>query len=185
MIELKNVTFQYADAERGVCDVSLHVSKGKCVVLTGLSGCGKTTLTCLVNGLAPAYYQGSLSGEIRIDGRDIRKMKSWVIGQLVGSVFQDPKSQFFSSMMNGEVAFALENCGFSHAEIRGGPMTPSEGCDWIQSGIGRWMCSPAVKSSARRLPPSTLFSRRLSSATSRRPIWTRRVSKILRIRLRR
>ena len=69
MIELKNVTFQYADAERGVCDVSLHVSKGKCVVLTGLSGCGKTTLTCLVNGLAPAYYQGSLSGEIRIDGR--------------------------------------------------------------------------------------------------------------------
>ena len=119
MIELQNVTFQYADAERGVCDVSLHVSKGKCVVLTGLSGCGKTTLTCLVNGLAPAYYQGSLSGEIRIDGRDIRKMKSWVIGQLVGSVFQDPKSQFFSSMMNGEVAFALENCGFSHAEIRG------------------------------------------------------------------
>jgi len=118
MIELKNVTFQYADAERGVYDVSLRVDKGECVVLTGLSGCGKTTLTRLVNGLAPAYYQGSLSGEIRIDGRDIRSMKSWEIGQLVGSVFQEPKSQFFSSEMNGEVAFASENCGFSGEEIR-------------------------------------------------------------------
>lgn len=60
----------------------------------------------MVNGLAPACYPGSLSGELRIDGQDIRSMKSWEIGQLVGSVFQDPKSQFFSSLMSGETAIA-------------------------------------------------------------------------------
>ena len=60
----------------------------------------------MVNGLAPACYPGSLSGELRIDGQDIRSMKSWEIGQFVGSVFQDPKSQFFSSLMSGETAFA-------------------------------------------------------------------------------
>lgn len=118
MIELKNVTFQYEGTERGLYNVNFHVAAGECVVLTGLSGCGKTTLTRLVNGLSPAYYPGNISGEIRIGGRDIRAMKSWEIGQVVGSVFQDPKSQFFSSLMNGEVAFACENCGFSSEDIR-------------------------------------------------------------------
>lgn len=45
-------------------------------------------------------------------------MPSWRIGQEIGSVFQDPKSQFFSSELAGEVAFACENCGMSTEEIR-------------------------------------------------------------------
>ena len=52
MIELTRASFQYENSDRGVRDISLSVKRGECVVLTGLSGCGKTTVTRLVNGLA-------------------------------------------------------------------------------------------------------------------------------------
>ena len=118
MIELTRASFQYENSDRGVLDISLSVKSGECVVLTGLSGCGKTTVTRLVNGLAPSYYPGAFSGSVRIDGKDISRLSTWEIGRLVGSVFQDPKSQFFSSELAGEVAFPCENYGLSAREIR-------------------------------------------------------------------
>ena len=118
MIELTRASFQYENSDRGVQDISLSVKGGECVVLTGLSGCGKTTVTRLVNGLAPSYYPGVFSGSVRIDGKDISALSTWEIGRLVGSVFQDPKSQFFSSELAGEVAFPCENYGLSAREIR-------------------------------------------------------------------
>ena len=57
MIELTYASFQYENSDRGVQGISLSVKSGECVVLTGLSGCGKTTVTRLVNGLAPSYYR--------------------------------------------------------------------------------------------------------------------------------
>ena len=62
MIRFERVNFQYADSEAGVTDICLHVRKGECVVLTGPSGNGRTTLIRLVNGLAPAFYTGRFSG---------------------------------------------------------------------------------------------------------------------------
>ena len=66
MIELTHASFQYENSDRGVQDISILVKSGECVVLTGLSGCGKTTVTRLVNGLAPSYYPGAFSGSVRI-----------------------------------------------------------------------------------------------------------------------
>ena len=118
MIELTRASFQYENSDRGVQDISLSVKSGECVVLTGLSGCGKTTVTRIINGLAPSYYPGVFSGSVKIDGKDISRLSTWEIGRLVGSVFQDPKSQFFSSEVAGEVAFPCENYGLSTQEIR-------------------------------------------------------------------
>ena len=70
MIELTRASFQYENSDRGVQDISLSVKGGECVVLTGLSGCGKTTVTRLVNGLCPSYYAGAFSGNVRVGGKD-------------------------------------------------------------------------------------------------------------------
>ena len=79
MIELTHASFQYGNSDRGVQDISLSVKGGECVVLTGLSGCGKTTVTRLANGLAPSYYPGVFSGSVKIDGKDISGLSAWEI----------------------------------------------------------------------------------------------------------
>lgn len=118
MIDLQNVSFQYADSTYGVTNINLTIKAGECVVLTGKSGCGKTTITRLINGLAPKYYKGTIKGSIRIAGKDIEMMPSYDISKIVGSIFQDPQRQFFSSELEGEIAFGCENYGFSKYEIQ-------------------------------------------------------------------
>ncbi|NCC30413.1 MAG: energy-coupling factor ABC transporter ATP-binding protein [Chloroflexia bacterium] len=118
MLVLRNVHFSYNDVDRQIHDVSLSVQHGEFVVLTGVSGCGKTSLTRLINGLIPHFYEGTLSGEVLIAGRNAAEMASWEFGLMVGSVFQDPRSQFFASMVQDEIAFGCENYGLPSAEIQ-------------------------------------------------------------------
>lgn len=118
MIELENVSFAYAGEEPCIHGVDLRVAAGECVVFIGRSGNGKTTLTRLINGLAPYYYEGTLSGKLRIGGTDLAEIPQWERAKQIGCVFQDPRSQFFSAELAGEVAFGCENLGFSVQEIR-------------------------------------------------------------------
>lgn len=118
MIDLQDVSFRYVDSNYGVTNINLTIKAGECVVLTGKSGCGKTTITRLINGLAPKYYKGTKKGSIRIAGKDIEMMPSYDISKIVGSIFQDPQRQFFSSELEGEIAFGCENYGFSKSEIK-------------------------------------------------------------------
>ena len=118
MIELKNVSFCYEDSKNGVTNINLQIQSGECVVLTGPSGGGKTTITRIINGLIPGFYQGELHGQIFLNEEKISDLPVYKVGEKVGSIFQNPKSQFFSSDLKGEVAFACENYGFSNDEIR-------------------------------------------------------------------
>ncbi len=118
MIELDHISFQYQNSESGsLQDVSLQVNQGECVLLCGRSGCGKTTLTRLINGLIPHYYEGELSGEIWVGGLDVRNAELHETARLVGSVFQNPRSQFFCVDTTGEIAFGCENLGLPPEEI--------------------------------------------------------------------
>ena len=57
MIELKHVSFAYQGQEHdGLHDINLTIADGECVLFCGRSGCGKTTITRLVNGLIPQFY---------------------------------------------------------------------------------------------------------------------------------
>ena len=77
--------------------------------MTGLSGCGKTTIIRLINGLIPKFYNGELTGEIYLDGKNTKEMTIYDVSEKVGSVFQNPRSQFFNVNTTDEIAFAAEN----------------------------------------------------------------------------
>lgn len=119
MIELKNVSFTYKSGEReaGLKNISLSIPSGQTVLLCGESGCGKTTLTRLINGLIPHYYEGNLSGEVLVDGKTVGAMPLYDTAKTVGSVFQNPRSQFFNLDTTSELAFGCENQGLSVEEI--------------------------------------------------------------------
>lgn len=122
MIELERVSFAYRDATgaaaAGVRDIDLRVEAGRCVLVCGASGCGKTTVTRLANGLASSFFPGELHGRVLVDGRDVAEMQSWEVAARVGSVFQNPRTQFFNVDSTGEVAFALESMAWPEERVR-------------------------------------------------------------------
>lgn len=117
-VELRSVSFTYAGFDApAVDDVSLAVAPGECIVLCGESGCGKTTATRIVNGLAGGFYEGSRTGEILVASRDIDDLEDWELSSLTGSVFQNPRTQFFNLDTTGEIAFGMENLGVPRKEM--------------------------------------------------------------------
>ena len=86
-------------------------------MLTGASGSGKTTIIRLINGLIPHYYKGDLEGKVTVAERDIGKTELFELAGIVGTVFQNPRSQFFSVDTDGEIVFGPENVGLDPQEI--------------------------------------------------------------------
>ncbi|NFG97120.1 energy-coupling factor ABC transporter ATP-binding protein [Clostridium sporogenes] len=118
MIRLENISYSYSK-ETGISlkNINLTVKAGEFVVLTGKSGCGKTTLTRVINGLATKFYDGRLTGKVFINNKDLKPIPLWQIGKTVGSIFQDPRSQFFASLTEDEIAFGCENYGLHRSII--------------------------------------------------------------------
>ena len=119
MISIDNVSFGYGEAQETLSQVSTAIAPGECVLLCGASGCGKTTVTKLINGLIPAFTPGCrLEGRVEVDGLDPGTTPMYELARKVGSVFQNPKSQFFNLDTDSELAFGLENEGRTPEEIR-------------------------------------------------------------------
>lgn len=119
MIEFSNINFRYAGGTEagGLVNINLIIPDGQVILLCGQSGCGKTTLTRLVNGLIPNYYEGKLSGEVLLDGKNISSLQLYETAKYVGSVFQNPRTQFFTVDSTSELAFGCENQGLPKEEI--------------------------------------------------------------------
>ena len=118
-IRIEHVHFKYKGSEKGLLDdLSLTIPKGETLLLTGASGSGKTTIIRLVNGLIPHYYQGELEGSISVAGYDIAKTELYELAGVVGTVFQNPRSQFFSVDTDGEIVFGPENIGMDAGKIK-------------------------------------------------------------------
>lgn len=110
VIEFDNVTFQYeSQAEPTLQNITLTINQGEKVLIVGPSGSGKTTLGNLINGLIPHALKGKLSGKVTVAGLDIASTKLSELSTHVGTVLQDPDTQFVALTAAEDIAFALEN----------------------------------------------------------------------------
>lgn len=93
-------------------DIDLSIGRGECVLLCGPSGSGKTTLTKCINGLIPTFELGiERTGMVSVCGLAPETCEMYELAHQVGSVFQNPKSQFYYLTSDDELAFGLENIG--------------------------------------------------------------------------
>lgn len=117
-VSVEAATFRYAEAsEPALAGADVVIEPGEFVLITGPSGCGKTTLANLLNGLIPHLREGSLEGRVLVDGVDTARTSVGELGRHVGTVFQDPRTQFFTLDVTEELAFGCRNHGLSRPEI--------------------------------------------------------------------
>ena len=121
MIQFQNVNVEI-QGKKILDNIHLTVNDGEFVLLCGESGCGKTTLTRLVNGLIPHFVKDvEVDGTVTVEGMNIAESPMYKIAESVGSVFQNPKTQFFNTDSSAEIAFGLENIGadwdFMHKRV--------------------------------------------------------------------
>lgn len=129
IIDLDQVTFAYPPAMTGganpdqqprfvLHNITLQIAAGEFVLLVGPSGAGKSTLLRLLNGLAPHFTGGQLSGRLRVHGLDPVLATPLVMSRHVGFVFQDPEAQFVMDRVEDELAFGLEQAALPPQEMR-------------------------------------------------------------------
>lgn len=109
MIHFENVTYTYPFAQSpAVKNINLKVRAGEIVLVSGQSGCGKTTLMRLANGLCPSWFKGNLSGTVFVNGKNTCAISLKEMSGLIGTLFQDPEQQFFALGVEDELAFVHE-----------------------------------------------------------------------------
>lgn len=119
MLKIKNLNFTYTGQDKpALKSIYFEASPGKLILLTGPSGSGKSTLLHCINGLAQMHYGGDFEGEIWIAGRQISGKSLWEISELVGTVFQNPDTQFFQLTVEDEISFGLEHTGLDRQTIK-------------------------------------------------------------------
>ena len=117
-IRLKEVSFKYDGAKENVLEnINLTVEYGETVLLSGVSGEGKSTLLSIINGVIPFVNSGKFSGNVEIDGKDVTKLKISERSKLIGTVLQNADEQIIYDLVNEEIAFGCENLNIASEEI--------------------------------------------------------------------
>lgn len=117
MININNISFSYND-NMNLENINLNIKEGEVILLCGESGCGKTTLTRFLNGLIPNFFDGKRKGEVYLNDDSVIQMHIYEISEQIGSVFQNPKTQFFNVDTTSEIVFGCENLGIAEDEIK-------------------------------------------------------------------
>jgi len=118
-IVFDNVTYRYPRSNGNVLkEVLLAVGEKQFVGITGRTGAGKTTLLSLVNGLIPQFFEGDMSGQVTVEGKDTQQTDLIAMSTVVGMVFQDAETQILATTVEKDVAFGPSNTGQSTEETR-------------------------------------------------------------------
>lgn len=119
IIEIKNLHFFYESEDdtpsvEVLKGIDLNIKKGEFVAILGHNGSGKSTLAKHLNGILVPKQ-----GQVIVDGIDTNdESKLFDLRQRAGMVFQNPDNQIVSSVVEEDVAFALENLGVPYDEMR-------------------------------------------------------------------
>ena len=116
-IELKNVNFSYDGKTKILGNVNLTLSYGEVNLIAGHSGEGKSTLLYIISGIIPNITDGILSGEVLINGEDIKGKRLGEVCRKVGVVLQNADEQIIQKTVEDEIAFGCENLAFSPEKI--------------------------------------------------------------------
>jgi energy-coupling factor transport system ATP-binding protein len=157
---LEQVTYAYPDADTpSLREVTLTVEPGEFVVLAGGSGCGKSTLLRAASGLVPHFHGGTFAGRLTCGGFDSREHGPAELAAVAGSLFQDPETQVVMGSVWSELAFPLENRGWSAAAV-------ARGVEEAALALG---IAPLLDRSTRELSGGELQRVALGAAVAGRP----------------
>lgn len=117
MLTLENLSLFYEQDKKILNSINLTVADGECILLTGESGSGKSSIINSINGLAFEYENAKITGTIKFDNKELKGMELYEISLLISSVFQNPKTHFFNVDTTLELLFYLENIGLSKQEM--------------------------------------------------------------------
>lgn len=117
MLELKNLTYRIDD-HTIFEDVNLSLSPGEILLIKGASGSGKSTLMQAIAGVVPQYSQGSMTGQILLNGEDITTDQVVELAGQIAYMTQDPETQLCTSAVKDELLFGMENLNFSKEKMK-------------------------------------------------------------------
>ena len=172
-IEVRNVSFRYADSEPYVLqNLSLTIPAGQCIAVTGPSGCGKTTLMKLLLGLLEPT-----EGEILIGGIKLSNLGLTTYRQILGTVMQD--DTLFAGSISDNISFfdpspdqqRVQTCSAMaavHAEIAQMPMAFNTLVGDIGTGLSGGQKQRILLARALYRNPKILV---LDEATSHLDVW--------------
>jgi len=119
MLTIKNVSYCYAGRNIPTLkNISIDINKREMILIAGRTGCGKSTLIKVINGLLLGNGGGKFSGEVTSKGFNILTLTPEEMGLLVGTVYQTPDDQLFAMTVEDEVGFVLENHGIDSEIIK-------------------------------------------------------------------
>lgn len=117
-IEVRALSFHFADGTLALHDVSFEVAEGECVALVGPNGAGKSTVLLHVAGILPEPGSGHGDGEVALFGVRLHRETVDVVRRQIGLLFQDPDDQLFCPTVGEDVAFGPRQLGLSGEPLR-------------------------------------------------------------------
>ncbi len=112
-VELKDVSFSYADGHQALDNVSFLLGHGEAVGIVGANGAGKSTLLSILTGI-----QFPQKGIVRIGDLPVNKKTLSEVRRSVGLVFQEPDDQLFMTSVYDDIAFGPRNYKLDEEEVR-------------------------------------------------------------------
>ncbi|HET6967613.1 MAG TPA: ATP-binding cassette domain-containing protein [Ornithinibacter sp.] len=118
-ISLSRVSVALPGSDRATLrDVDLTIEEGELALVVGRTGSGKSTLLGAMCGRVPHFTGGTLTGHVRLHGRDTRDHRPRDLADLVGVVGQDPLAGFVTDTVEEELAYGMEQLGLPAATMR-------------------------------------------------------------------